>query len=159
MRRSHLGWALLGFVGTLLLAWGVSTVWPEPGKHTEISIHRTQRIVLEQPGRPDRHLARGGDALQPASAGQQPAPAPAGNQGGIKTPNHEGGTTSPPPGSSEPPLASTPPAAQPVSAPQPASSPAPAPAPALEVSPEPPGLLSPAITTVCSIADQLAHLC
>lgn len=110
---------------------------------------------------------QGGDAPQPASAGQQPAPAPAGDTGGTKPPKSGSGRGPAPhnPTGDEP---SAPPESSPPMPPSPAptsESPAPtSPAPAAQtpspgVEPEPPGLLTPALTKVCSVADELAHLC
>jgi hypothetical protein len=107
---------------------------------------------------------RGGDALQPAPAGQLPAPAPAGDDGSTRPPQKGGNDdVDPLPPSSPNQPAGEEPAVQP--SPSPATTPTgePAPAPSTPaVPPEPesaPGLLDPALTTVCSIVDRIAHLC
>jgi hypothetical protein len=153
MRRlSRWGWALLGFSATLLIAWGAATVWTLLKERShERRITKIERVVLDPGG---AHRApRGGDASQPATAGQQPAPAPAGGKGAV-----EGGKASPhhvdrPPTATQAPgEETTEPAPE-----APSTSPAPS-APSSEAL-EPPGLFAPALTTVCSVADRLVHLC
>jgi hypothetical protein len=107
--------------------------------------------------------AAGGDALQPAQAGQQSAPTSVGDEGdqGDEQPH----SSVPQPKGSPPPL-------QPAGkvAPAPSSTPAAqgepeSPGPPTTSSPEPepehsePGVLDPVLTGVCSLADLLAHLC
>jgi hypothetical protein len=107
---------------------------------------------------------RGGDASQPAHAGQQPAPAPAGGKEGSKPPrgDTDGAPTPHKPGSHKP-RAPQPPGnapTAPASAP-PTTPPAPStPSTPMTPEPEPPGLLdNPALSTICAVADRLAHLC
>ena len=132
---------------TCIAFWKVGYPCPKPG--TGRSIAATQ----------------GGDAFQPAPAGQSPPPA--GGTEGAKPP--KGGTPAPhEPGSHGPPAPPSPGASGEQSHPSPAPTaiapPAPSlPPPAAPSSPEPepetPGLLAPALTMVCSLADQLAYLC
>lgn len=106
---------------------------------------------------------QGGDALQPASAGQSPAPAPAGDDGSTRPPQGGDGDddAGPPPPSSndqatggEPAPKASPPTSAGTTASESTSPPATAPEPESA-----PGLLDPVLSTVCSIADHIAHLC
>lgn len=84
MRLTRGGWVLLGFGLTLGIIWAGASVWTlleeqDNGEH----LTRIERIVVglhqarKAPG-------RGGDALQPANAGQQPSP---GHHAGHQAPS------------------------------------------------------------------------
>lgn len=80
MRRpSRWGWALLGFTSTLLLAWGAATIWTVLQERShELRITKIERVVLDPTVKSHRAPADvqrspgGGDASQPATAGQKP---------------------------------------------------------------------------------------
>jgi len=164
-RARELGWGALGFLAAFLIFIGVAALW---GIHIDrigqvIVVHRpaARRPSSTSPGVPP-----GGDALQPApTAGQQPAPAPAGDTGGSKPPRGDGGGEHSPPESdgNEPPVQGSPESTA-VSQPPPASAvptePQAEPGP-INSAPEheATGLLTPALTTVCSVVDHVAHLC
>jgi hypothetical protein len=166
----ELGWGALGFGAALMLFLVAAAIW---GIRAEHPAERAtiQRVAPQSPNQSKsaQGLAPGGDASQPASAGQPPAPAGAGDAGGIGPPkrgsdHHEGtpGRPEKPPKLSAPvPKADPPPASDGQSDGQGANSSAPIPAaPSPEASePEPPGLLTPALTKVCAVADRLIHLC
>jgi hypothetical protein len=160
-RLRELGWGALGFLAALLLFLGGAALL---GYHVERTTHRT--VVKRVAPHRQAGSAEGGDALQPASAGQQHAPAPAGDTGSSEG----GGKGAPAPHKpvSHPPVVPPPPGSN---GEQSQTTPAPAPTAGSAQSEEPPpaqpegsesetpGLLTPALTTVCSIADHLAHLC
>jgi hypothetical protein len=165
-RAREVASGVCGFLTASLVFIFVAMLWG-------IHIDRLGEVVVHRPALPvprstSPSAPPGGDALQPApAAGQQPAPAPAGDEGSSHSPTDgdrsphkpvdHGPPAVPPSEEADEPSTSTPaspqttsPAAEPVT-PSESSQP--------EPEPEAPGLLTPALTTVCEVADHLAHLC
>ena len=130
MRLTRGAWFLLGFGLTLGVIWAGASVWTLL-EERDNSDHLTkiERIVVGL-NQARKATDRGGDALQPANAGQQPAPA--------KAPAHEHGSTHQP--HPQPkggtPEAEAPTESSPVPTGKPAGAEAPAPTPAKESVPE-----------------------
>jgi len=124
MRLTRGAWFLLGFGLTLGVIWTGASVWTlleEQGNGNHLT--KIERIVVGL-NRARKAPDRGGDALQPANAGQQPTPA--------KTPAHKHGGATPHP---QQPKDDTPKGASP---------PGPSPAPTGEPAGEAPATSTPA---------------
>lgn len=134
------GWRIFGFaIAAAVLTAVILILGLSGGDKPPPSPHPKGNDALKMS---KRH--RGGDALQsPSQGGQQPAPAPAGDG-----PNKGDREDAPAQGKPESPASDPPP-----------SRPEPPPVVSEPPPTDPPGLLTPTLETICSVADRLAHLC
>lgn len=101
------GWAAVGAVAVILLAFGTTSVITALKQHAdEGRIQRIERIVVHRHhgSSPHRAVHRGVMPSTPHTGSSQPGPHPGGSTGGNGEGDHGGGSTNPPvPSAPEPP--------------------------------------------------------